>query len=238
MTLAEITTQVEGLLQARGMVVQGVNAELAADDITQQIKSALRQYSQDAPDVRVATVTGDGSLRYSLSDLDGWERRVSHVCGIEYPVEQQPLSEYEGGFRDDYRLGDVDYLYFLGSAPSGEFRVSYTTRYVLDESDETTVPDVDRDAVAYWAAALCCTAIATRYSRTNDATLSADGIRHTTREQAFQKRAKEFKALYREAMGLDDDGDDDDAAGEWVDWDTMPTLPMGRRFLFHGERGR
>lgn len=99
-----------------------------------------------------------------------------------------------------------------------------------------SVPESDFFTICNRAACLVCRAIATRYSRTSDSTINADSVAHQTRAQAFAARAKEFCGAWSEAMGIgSEDGTGDyTPASEWVDFDTFPGWPSGRRFIFHG----
>lgn len=113
-----------------------------------------------------------------------------------------------------------------------------------------TVPDVDtftakileidpppRDffAICHLAASLACQAIATRYSRTTESSISADSASHIARAVEFAARAKEFERLYRAHLGLDTEQVHHGTAA-FVDLDTAPGWPAGRQYLFHKNR--
>lgn len=110
------------------------------------------------------------------------------------------------------------------------------TRAVL----EADPPAQDFFAICKLAASFCCRAIATRYSRTTDSTISADSVDHLSRAQQFALRADEYMEEYEEHMGISagEGGLREMPAGEFVDWDTAPSWPTNRRFLFHGPETR
>lgn len=105
---------------------------------------------------------------------------------------------------------------------------------------EADPPVQDFFAVCNLAGGLCAQAIADKYSRTSDSTISADSVDHLSRADQWSRRSKELINLYENHMGLGgpDDGASVQAAGDFVDWDTAPSWPKGRRYLFHGSESR
>lgn len=98
---------------------------------------------------------------------------------------------------------------------------------------QTDLPPADFFAVAYLAAGYCCQAIADKYSRTNDSTITADSVNHTSRAQEFRNRAKELIGLYEKHMGLAKDSQTAlMGTGEFVDWNTSPSATR-RTWLTH-----
>ncbi len=96
------------------------------------------------------------------------------------------------------------------------------------------IPPGDFFAICNLAAGLVCQALAAKYSRTADSTLSLDSVDHTPRAQAFAARAKEFIGMYDEHLKLGEEGKTaDTAAGTFVDWDTVPN--RFRRWVFHND---
>lgn len=104
---------------------------------------------------------------------------------------------------------------------------------------EVDPPVQDFFAVCDLAGGLCAQAIADKYSRTSDSTISADSVDHLSRADQWSRRARELIALYEQHLGLGDgEGVNVQGAGEFVDWDTAPSWPRGRRYLFHGSESR
>jgi hypothetical protein len=99
-----------------------------------------------------------------------------------------------------------------------------------------TVPEIDFFAICNRAACLICTEISARYSRTSDSTINADSVNHPGRAEMFAARARDYCGRWSEAMGLGNEEGSGDylPASEFVDWDTSPGWPGGRRFIFHG----
>ena len=93
-------------------------------------------------------------------------------------------------------------------------------------------------------ACLVCQAIAERYSRTSDSTISSDSVDHTSRAQEFASRAREYCRMY--AQHIEGVTALADGAGEGshdpmsvqIDLDVTPGYAHERDFLFHGGRSR
>jgi hypothetical protein len=84
-------------------------------------------------------------------------------------------------------------------------------------------------------------AISTKFSRTTDATITADAVSHTTRSNEFSKRAKEYIGMYEKHLGLGTTNGKPpfvQGAGAFVDMDTEVGWPGGRDYLFHGRGTR
>jgi len=233
--LTVFQAQVDALLTAN-------DDELSAANRQAMIKAALGQYSSDRPDTQVDDVTGDAGRYYVLStSLTAWSEGFSQILSIEYPAatvasDETPQYLEPEDWRDDYWAGDVRYLYLRNHAPAATetMRITYTLPFAWASSPlVTTTPPGDFFPICDLAAAICCHAIATRYSRTSESTLGADSVDHNSRGRNFAARAKEFEARYKDHMGL---GKGPAPAGEFVDWDTAPGWPTGRSYMFHGNR--
>ena len=217
----------------------------------QKIRDALREYSRDRPDVLVEDVTGDGTQFYRLdTSLDKWEIKFSQIRQVEYPAVDLSAGSGQPQFLEDdefevYRAevsgSQVDYLRFdnLSPASTETIRITYTARYTFDGGDNTTVPDYAEDAIALLAACKCCTDIAIKYSRTNDATIAVDAINHLGRAAEFSARAAELCRRYQELVGVGEFADaKTTAAFERADLDTSPDWPYGRDYVFRRDYTR
>jgi hypothetical protein len=99
---------------------------------------------------------------------------------------------------------------------------------------QTNVPRGDFFAVCDLAACLICRAMSARFSKSGESTIRADSVRHVTKAQEYAARAKEFCAAYQMHLGIGEFAQESyQAASEFVDWDTEPEWPAGRRFLTH-----
>lgn len=103
---------------------------------------------------------------------------------------------------------------------------------------QSNIPVGDFFAVCNLSAGMCCQAISAKYSRTNDPTINADSVGHTSRAGEFSRRAKDFIALYERHLGISggESGKSVSPGGDFVDMDTLPGWPSGRNYIFHGDR--
>lgn len=239
-TLATFNTQVQILLGPND-----ATTELSSAQIDAMIKAAVERYSHDAPDDLAEDESGDGGRYYDIASLLGsWVEDFSSITRIEYPAQaiaDDEIPQYLGkeDWRDDYWQGGTRYLFLPNHSPAATetMRIEYTIPYVWTDpggGEQTTTPAQDFYAICHLAAGLCCQAIAAKYSRTSDSTITADSARHTSRAAEFARRAREYISFYENHLGLGDAGADTiKGAGEFVDMDTAPSWPTGRRYLFH-----
>lgn len=230
-----ISAQVTALLQAD-------EDELPIQDRERMIPAALERYSHDKPDEVTTDLSGDGGKYYAITGLTSFDEGFSRVVRIEYPAQavsadESPQWLEPEDWDDNYWDGAARYLYFPNHTPaSGETaRVTYTAPYELS-ADAVDLPPQDFQAVCYLVASLCCQAIATRYSRTSDSTITADSVDHSGRAERFRQRAREYMQMYQEQLRLGKFADSADGpAGEFVDWDTRPSWGASAKWLFHGQ---
>lgn len=237
-TFTSFTAQVDYLISAD-------DNELSSAARDEMVKAAIERYSTDRPDDVTADVTGDGGRYYVIPTiLTSWSEGFSRIVSIEYPAaviasDEVPVYLDPEDWDDNYKSGSTRYLFLPNHSPAATetMRIKYTAPYVLSANAYDTPPG-DFFAICNLAAGLACQAIAAKYSRTTDSTISADSVDHLTRAQEFSRRSREFIAMYNEHIGLG--GDSDGAggkvlpAGEFVDWDTAPG--RNRQWLTHRNR--
>lgn len=146
-------------------------------------------------------------------------------------------------------LSEDDYIYYNGSAwvEATERTGTHIVSAVADADSFTAatlavdIPLQHFFPFCQLVACMCCEAIAVRYSRTNDSTITSDSVNHTTRATEFRNRATELCAMYRMGVGLPaiDQTTGEPrlkAASAYADLDANPEWRPGRRYLFHGNR--
>lgn len=100
---------------------------------------------------------------------------------------------------------------------------------------EVDLPPSDFFAVCNLAASLTCSAIATKYARTNDQTITADVVDNAGRSERFSTQARELMDLYKDQVGLTEESKAREyAAAEFVDVDPVPS--WSGSYLYHRER--
>jgi hypothetical protein len=156
---------------------------------------------------------------------------------VEYPIVASdvspPLLERDEWM--EYVLPAGRVLRFLKDKPSAAqtARDTYTALHVAD--DQTfTIPDDDFDAVANWAASLCCRALANKYAQNTDPSLGVDRIENTTKSREYAARSKD---LWRDvAAHLGTTEDETGAGNVIVDWPAETSF--GFDWLTHERRRR
>lgn len=182
-----------------------------------------------------------GSTRYlylpnhSPSASDTLRIRYTAPYTWSSSAESRTITQAAHGFSAN------DYVYYDGTIWREAVDIRNATHTVSSVADASTftavihqcdVPIGDFFAVCHLAASYCCHAIATKYSRTSDNTISADSVDHPRREPSFAQRAKDFERLYNEHMGLLREAETTvKAAGDFVDFDVTPNF--SRDYLFH-----
>jgi hypothetical protein len=221
------------------------------DEITREarlsmVSAAIERYSYDRPDEVTEDITGDGGRYYGIvAELASWSEGFSRIVAIEYPAptvasDETPIYLDQEDWDDNYWDGSTRYLFLPNHAPAAAeaLRVTYTAPYILSSGAYST-PAQDFSAICNLAAGLTAQAIANKYSRTIDSTISADSVDHLSRADQWSRRARELMTLYTDYMGIGGpDGTTQPGTGDFVDWDTAPGWPTGRRYLFHGHDTR
>ena len=154
------------------------------------------------------------------------------------------VSQTAHGFSED------DYVYLNSSetwVAATERDGTHIVSAVADVDNFTAaILQVDIPTQHFWGfcnlvACFYCRAIAAKYSRTNDATIAADSVAHTTRAPQFREQADEFCAIYRASVGLPPIDAATGAprtqpASSYADLDTAPGWKAGRQYIFHRNR--
>jgi len=140
----------------------------------------------------------------------------------------------------------LDYVYLDGTTYYAASNIQIATHQVTVVADASNftakllaadIPPADFFAVCHWAAGLCCQAMAAKFAKAKDSTIAVDSAAHNPKSTDFAARAQEFFALYNVHMGIGAEGAERiRAAGEFVDFDTTPEWPSGRRWLFRSGR--
>lgn len=210
MSLATITALVDDKLRNAAL------GDLADPDVRDRaIEQALVQYGVDEPQDLVAEQTNVSG--YILALPAGWVVPRSRLQAVEYPLDRVPMAMLEATAYRDASAWRV----LLAEPVSGiTLRVHYTAPHAVDGS---TVPDHHVNAVACWAAAELCRQWATQKGHERDATISAGASNGASQSGDLARRAKEWLAVYRVALGLPDpdkpgQASGGQAAGAVVSW--------------------
>lgn len=222
MSLATITALVDDKLRSVAL------GDLAEPDVRDRaIEQALVQYGVDEPQDLVeeqTDVTG-----WILTLPADWVAARSRLQAVEYPLEQVPMATLEAAAYHEVSGWKI----LLAEALSGAtVRVHYTAPHATDGS---TVPLHHENAVACWAAAELCRQWATQKGHERDATISAAATGQASQSGDLARRAKDWMAVYRDALGLPDPDKpgtaaSGQAAGAVVSWG--PQRVRGRFYSY------
>jgi hypothetical protein len=166
---------------------------------------AIKAHSRQRPRKVVEDVDGDGGFDYALSDLASWKSGFSSIEQVEYPVDD--TDETADVLQDDaweiYEKPSGKMLRFLEDTPDAteDFRVTYTSFHTCTDS-ACTVEDFDEEAVQALAAAFFCEMLSTYYAQSTDSTIAADSVDHTSKSRDYAARAKAFRKIYFDHLGI------------------------------------
>lgn len=194
---------------------------------------AVVQYSKDRPKDKSEDVTVTPAGHYIPLPVY-WESDFSSLKMVEFPVDEVPPSYFESGVYSMYNhptgLKIQSQYYFTDNDIA---RVHYTIKHTLTKTSDT-IPALDQEAVASWAAAVLCEQLASFYSGSSDSTIAADTVDHANKAKDFAIRAKSLRKRYHDHLGIDPKRNT--AAGEVVDLDKNDS--RGNDRLMHPRRYR
>lgn len=176
---------------------------LTQEDKEQALALAVTRYGADRPLLEAADVaTGDG---YTVPLPDAWVPEFSRVTGMELPGQQaggKPYMLSADGFKP-HRIPGRDVLLLVWPQPMGEvIRLHFTLPHVLDD-DRDTVPALDREAVAHWAAGLLLDQLAAMHTGDKQSTLQSDSVDHAAKGPNYKALAEGHRQQYWNHLGID-----------------------------------
>ncbi len=161
------------------------------EDRAAAIELALFRYSSDRP--RIAKETAEFKGLPVLSLPQDWQADFSRVLDIRT----------DGGARVDFDVSG-EKIVINGFVKAGEkIVITYTLPHILTETQDT-IPFVDREAVANWAAAFLLDGMAAGYAGAIAATISSDSVEHSSKANNYHAQAAACRKFYRDHLGLDD----------------------------------
>jgi len=227
--------------RAMGELVPGTHP-VGQEEQLNAMNSALALHSKHRPREIVEDIIGYGGFDYALSGLEYWSDGFSRVISVEYPVgdtSPEPNMLEEGDDWSIYRKPSGEVLRFLEHTPDTDesIRVTYTARHGFDQDDVCSVAEADDSAVQKLAAALYCRILAAAYAQSQDSTIQADSVDHSSKRREYEAQAKKYREEYDEHMGIGKAGDRSlKPACATQDWDISPA--GGRGWLTHDNRQR
>lgn len=172
------------------------------------------------------------TMRIEYTASYPWSKSATATEVIERDAHGFSVDDYVQ--KDDDQWRQVDSIAVASHQVTVVPDVDNFTAAILEASPHMA----DFHAIGFLAASYCAQAIADKYSRTTDSTISADSVDHLSRAQQWSSRAMELLKRYYEHLKLSKESDKSSASGAFVDWDTAPGWPGNRDYLFHGRRTR
>jgi hypothetical protein len=209
--LADFQTKMDSFVRDEAGILTETEKEL-------HIKNAVKAYSRFRPLEKAFDIAGDGGYEFPLPA--DWVDGFSVPRAIEYPLGSQ---EPETIALEDiklYRSPTGLKLRFLKTTliTGKTARVIYTAVHSVSNTS-STIPVSDEEAVAILAASSGCEGLANHYAQTIDPTLQADVVNYRSKSQEYGDRAKRYKKLFLETLGIKED-DLVSPASVTQDWDT------------------
>lgn len=225
MTLTDLQTLTTAL-------VRDDAGKIATADRDSAIALAVSRYSKDRPRVLVEDLVSAGG---KLLDLPaGWEPDFSAIQSLEYPIGDAPPTLLALGTYELYQGPAATQILLVdGLAAGAQVRARYTVQHVATLATYT-LPAIDAEPVASYAAAILCDQLASLYSNDTDSSIQADAVDHTSKAREFAFRAKTLRKRYYDELGIAPKRNV--AAGVVVDMDLPDS--RGRDRLTHPGRYR
>lgn len=175
----------------------------------QKVLDAMGEYSRRRPRRLAKEQTSSGSVYQTLPT--DYEDGFSKVQEVEYPIGSNPPSMLEADQWAVVMTKDGPRIALYDPPTSGsKYLVRFTARHVPTTSG-MTVPEADREAVVRLATSLSLRALADYHASTVDPTVPSDAVNYRTKSDEYAARAKEWAALFDQAVP--EDGSGDSAAG-------------------------
>lgn len=190
------------------------------------ISMAMKEHSKHRALVVVEDEDGDGGFDYAVSVLASWADGFSVIKVVEYPVDDDVVDvdilsdevwimyEKPGGI----------FLRFLEHVPDEveSIRVTYTALHTCTDA-ACTVKDYDEESVQALAAGYFCNMLSAYYAQTQDNTISADSVDHSSKGREYAARARVYRGMYFNHIGIKEGQTvaasvtkDQDKSGSWA----------------------
>jgi len=171
------------------------------NDYVKAVNSAVSRYSKDRPRTVVEDVVAPGGQYLALPNA--WQTNFSNIANIEYPIGNVPPTLLDIGNYGMYNAPGNKQIMVRSAINAGDLvRISFTVKHLVDKTTDTT-PEHEREAIASWAAAVCCEQLASYYAGDSDATIEADSVQSNSKSRDFASRAKVFRKRYFDELGID-----------------------------------
>jgi hypothetical protein len=210
---------------------------LAPPDVEALIDRALEVYKRKKPGAVVVELVSDGTGRFAVADLTGYDEEISGDPEIEYPVVEDGEPEYldrrDWQFR---RTPDGLIIQVFDAMADGEpVRFHFKGDHSITTTG-STIPASDFHAFCKLGAAEGFDDLAAHFTQgSENAILQASVAAYQSKDDKYARRAKELRRQANEHFGIKEDASAP-AASVTKNWDT--TSSQGGDRLTHRRRFR
>ena len=178
-------------------------AKLQLAEKDRAITAAVQRYSTDRGKEAAEDLTPTDANTVPLPVA--WVEDFSTLVSLEYPIGNKPPTYLDAGRYRFYRTpaGVTIQTDDAVAVSAGSVRATFTIKHTVDAATDT-IPLEHRQAVASWAAAICCHQLAAFYASGQDSTIQADSVQQQSKAQEYTKRAAELEKAYLNELGIDD----------------------------------
>jgi len=198
MTLSALKDLIASLVRDDAKVLQPA-------DVSQAIEQALQRYSQDALHLVSAEV---GCSGYVAPLPTTWQQGMSKLNGA------LALNGAETPDVIQVKTPDGDEIQF-DRFFEGTLRLQFSVPHLVDD-ETSTVFYGDMEALACYAAAICCDQLAAHYINETGSSLGVDTVAYQTKSNEYRKQASTYRKRYSDHVGQKTPGTT--AAGAVVSW--------------------
>jgi hypothetical protein len=178
-------------------MVRDTDSNISDAEFITALDIGTLRYSKDRPRNVVGSVVSDGT---NFADLPtDWINGFSKLQDVRKLVD--------GGLAEwtEYELYNgvaaEQILLAIPLAVGETIYISFTYPHELDDT-KTTIPEIDRIAVLYWAAAHLLDQLAVHYAGHKATLIQADAVDWQSKSRDFSARAKEMRKLYFDHMEI------------------------------------
>ena len=210
---------------------------LAPPDVDDLIDRALEVYKRKKPGAVVVELTSDGTGKFAVSDLTGFDEEISGDPQIEFPIietgEPEYLDRRAWQFR---RTPNGLVIQLFDSIGDGEpVRFHFKGDHSITTAG-STIPASDFHAFCKLGAAEGFDDLAAHFTQgSENAIIQASVAAYQTKDSKYAQRAKELRRQANEHFGIEEDASAP-AASVTKNWDTSNS--QGGERLTHRRRNR
>ena len=177
------------------------SGRLSETDKDNAISTAITRYSRHRPLTKILDIAGSGTNDINVPAE--WVPEFSELRSVEYPVGQVPAELLGADDFTVYKSPAGEKIRLLTQRPSAQETLRITITVLRTQE---SIPAVDLNSVADFAASLCLRTLASMYLDTSDPTIGADVVNYRSKSGEATSLANKLEEQYNKHIGIKDDG--------------------------------